>query len=93
MFEPSWVICSTGLRASGRAYVTTGNRISACGMFLLALGVRPGGAGAASITSVPWRVRLVIARCQVDYVGRLTAHLPMAQRLLLIKADGSVSVH
>jgi RecB family endonuclease NucS len=38
-------------------------------------------------------VRLVIARCQVDYVGRLTAHLPMAPRLLLIKADGSVSVH
>jgi RecB family endonuclease NucS len=38
-------------------------------------------------------VRLVIARCQVDYVGRLTAHLPMAQRLLLVKADGSVSVH
>jgi hypothetical protein len=35
----------------------------------------------------------VIARCQVDYVGRLTAHLPMAQRLLLVKADGSVSVH
>lgn len=39
------------------------------------------------------RVRLVIARCQVDYAGRLTAHLPMATRLLLIKADGSVSVH
>ncbi|HEX7661452.1 MAG TPA: endonuclease NucS [Pseudonocardiaceae bacterium] len=38
-------------------------------------------------------MRLVIARCQVDYVGRLTAHLPMARRLLLIKADGSVSVH
>jgi RecB family endonuclease NucS len=38
-------------------------------------------------------VRLVIARCQVDYVGRLTAHLPMANRLLLIKADGSVSIH
>jgi RecB family endonuclease NucS len=38
-------------------------------------------------------VRLVIARCQVDYVGRLTAHLPMAPRLLLIKADGSVSIH
>ncbi|MFB9905913.1 endonuclease NucS [Allokutzneria oryzae] len=38
-------------------------------------------------------MRLVIARCQVDYVGRLTAHLPMAQRLLLIKADGSVSIH
>jgi RecB family endonuclease NucS len=38
-------------------------------------------------------MRLVIARCQVDYVGRLTAHLPMALRLLLVKADGSVSVH
>ena len=38
-------------------------------------------------------VRLVIARCQVDYVGRLTATLPMAPRLLLVKADGSVSVH
>jgi RecB family endonuclease NucS len=38
-------------------------------------------------------VRLVIARCSVDYVGRLTAHLPMATRLLLVKADGSVSVH
>ncbi len=39
------------------------------------------------------RVRLVIARCQVDYAGRVTAHLPMAMRLLLVKADGSVSVH
>jgi endonuclease len=38
-------------------------------------------------------VRLVIARCQVDYAGRLTAHLPMAKRLILIKADGSVSIH
>jgi RecB family endonuclease NucS len=39
------------------------------------------------------RVRLVIATCSVDYVGRLTAHLPMATRLLLVKADGSVSIH
>jgi endonuclease len=38
-------------------------------------------------------VRLVIARCQVDYAGRLTAHLPMAMRLILVKADGSVSIH
>ena len=38
-------------------------------------------------------MRLVIARCSVDYVGRLTAHLPPAVRLLLVKADGSVSVH
>jgi endonuclease len=38
-------------------------------------------------------VRLVIARCSVDYVGRLTAHLPSALRLLMVKADGSVLVH
>jgi endonuclease len=38
-------------------------------------------------------VRLLIARCQVDYAGRLTAHLPMAIRLILVKADGSVSIH
>ena len=38
-------------------------------------------------------MRLVIARCQVDYAGRLTAHLPMAKRLILIKSDGSVSIH
>ena len=38
-------------------------------------------------------MRLVIARCTVDYLGRLTAHLPSARRLLLFKADGSVSVH
>ncbi|HRA04184.1 MAG TPA: endonuclease NucS [Arachnia sp.] len=38
-------------------------------------------------------MRLVVAKCQVDYVGRLTAHLPMATRLILVKADGSVSVH
>jgi RecB family endonuclease NucS len=38
-------------------------------------------------------VRLVIARCSVDYIGRLSAHLPLATRLLLVKADGSVLVH
>jgi endonuclease len=38
-------------------------------------------------------VRLVIAECQVDYAGRLAAHLPMAKRLILVKADGSVSIH
>jgi endonuclease len=38
-------------------------------------------------------VRLVVARCSVDYVGRLTAHLPLAVRLLMVKADGSVLVH
>ena len=38
-------------------------------------------------------MRLVIARCSVDYVGRLAAHLPSALRLILLKSDGSVSVH
>ena len=38
-------------------------------------------------------MRLVIARCSVDYDGRLTAHLPLATRLLMVKADGSVLVH
>jgi hypothetical protein len=38
-------------------------------------------------------VRLVIARCSVDYTGRLTAHLPLATRLLVHKGDGSLLVH
>jgi len=38
-------------------------------------------------------MRLVIATCTVDYVGRLSAHLSSAVRLLMVKADGSVSVH
>jgi endonuclease len=38
-------------------------------------------------------VRLVIARCSVDYIGRLTAHLPEAVRLIMVKADGCVAVH
>jgi endonuclease len=38
-------------------------------------------------------VRLLIARCQVDYTGRLSAHLPMATRLIMMKSDGSVSIH
>lgn len=38
-------------------------------------------------------MRLVIARCQVDYAGKLTAHLPPARRLILVKADGSISIH
>ncbi len=38
-------------------------------------------------------MRLVIARCSVDYVGRLSAHLPEAVRLIMVKADGCVAVH
>ena len=38
-------------------------------------------------------MRLLVGTCTVDYVGRLTAHLPEATRLILFKADGSVSIH
>ncbi|HCK79464.1 MAG TPA: endonuclease NucS [Actinobacteria bacterium] len=38
-------------------------------------------------------MRIVVARCTVDYTGRLSAHLPSAPRLIVAKADGSVAVH
>ena len=38
-------------------------------------------------------MRLVIARCTVDYEGRLSAHLPEAVRLIMVKADGCVAIH
>jgi hypothetical protein len=38
-------------------------------------------------------MRLVIARCTVDYSGRLTAHLPEATRLIMLKADGTPAIH
>ncbi|HLS93041.1 MAG TPA: endonuclease NucS [Microbacterium sp.] len=38
-------------------------------------------------------MRLVIARCSVDYTGRLNAHLPLATRVLMHKGDGSVLIH
>ena len=38
-------------------------------------------------------MRIVVATCSVDYLGRLTAHLPLARRLIMVKADGSVSIH
>ena len=38
-------------------------------------------------------MRLVIADCSVDYAGRLTAHLPRARRLLMLKGDGSILIH
>ena len=38
-------------------------------------------------------MRLVIARCSVDYAGRLAAHLPEANRLIMVKADGCVAIH
>ena len=38
-------------------------------------------------------MRLVVARCTVDYQGRLDAHLPEAIRLIMVKADGCVAIH
>lgn len=38
-------------------------------------------------------MRILVARCTVDYVGRLTAHLPEAERVIIVKADGSVLIH
>src|SRR5881392_3645275 len=38
-------------------------------------------------------MRLIVARCEVTYTGRLTAHLPESTRLLMLKDDGSVLVH
>ena len=39
------------------------------------------------------RVRILVVRCTVDYVGRLTAHLPESTRVIMVKADGSVLIH
>src|ERR1700750_2096754 len=52
---------------------------------------RPGARStrAATLPGVRW----VIARCSVDYAGRLPAHLPMATRLIMVKADGCVAIH
>jgi len=38
-------------------------------------------------------VRLIVARCEAVYTGRLNAHLPESTRLLMLKSDGSVLVH
>jgi RecB family endonuclease NucS len=38
-------------------------------------------------------MRLVIATCSVDYAGRLSAHLPLATRVIMVKGDGSVLIH
>lgn len=38
-------------------------------------------------------MRLVVADCTVDYAGRLTAHLPRATRLIMVKADGCIAIH
>ena len=39
------------------------------------------------------RMRLIVARCEVSYTGRLSAYLPESTRLVMLKSDGSVLVH
>ena len=38
-------------------------------------------------------MRLIVARCEVTYTGRLSAFLPESTRLLMLKEDGSVLIH
>src|SRR4249920_4280232 len=38
-------------------------------------------------------MRLIVARCEVTYTGRLSAYLPESTRLLMVKDDGAVLVH
>ncbi len=38
-------------------------------------------------------MRLIVARCEVRYTGRLNAFLPDSTRLLILKEDGSVLIH
>ena len=47
----------------------------------------------APLDSTVTSMRLVLARCTVDYAGRLSAHLPSAVRLVMVKADGCVAIH
>ncbi len=55
---------------------------------------RKSAACSLSATAVSFAgVRLIVARCSVEYSGRLSARLPEALRLLMIKSDGSVLVH
>lgn len=51
------------------------------------------GLGGFGATRYAPDVRILVARCTVDYMGRLTAHLPEAPRVIMVKSDGSVLVH
>src|SRR6266508_3415338 len=70
-------------------------RLQALARLLCAPVPRPrDGCGLSETESTVQRsMRLVVARCEVLYTGRLTAILPEATRLLVFKADGSVLVH
>src|SRR5437763_14040665 len=61
--------------------------VVACGLWLVAWAFEPASRVASRA------MRLLVARCEVRYSGRLQALLPEALRLVVIKADGSVMVH
>ena len=72
--------------AGGRSHVPLSRELHRhAGCVAVPIGLRSAGKVAP--------VRLVVARCSVDYAGRLSAHLPLATRLLIVKADSSVLVH
>src|SRR5205807_8622546 len=54
---------------------------------------RPGNSRGVRARSYGPAMRLLVARCEVRYSGRLNALLPEALRLIIVKADGSVLVH
>src|SRR5215213_1242981 len=57
------------------------------------MSVDVGAIGVRAIAYPRRGMRLIVARCSVEYSGRLSAHLPEALRLIILKADGSVLVH
>ncbi len=90
---------TTDVVSSGRSRASTSTRYPASASRTAQLKpVTPAPTTTTRPTAPAWQVdsplvRLVVARCQVDYAGRLTAHLPMATRVLMLKSDGSVLVH
>src|SRR3954466_4221000 len=69
------------------------DRVAGAHRHLSAVGCRLSAGLSSALRSSFLRVRLIVARCEVHYSGRLSALLPEALRLLVIKADGSVMVH
>jgi RecB family endonuclease NucS len=59
----------------------------------MSLGIETGRCPVRNGQYGPRAMRLLVARCEVHYTGRLTAVLPEAVRLLIFKSDGSVLVH
>ncbi len=94
------ICCGPSLPSGGGCALAAAGSVRAApprGLRLISSGRRRALRGLTAVSvwqPLQWAaVRLVIARCSVDYAGRLSAHLPLATRLLIVKADGSVLVH